>query len=150
MFPTTNLTNEALTLVSGPVIRLGFENPVCQIVVSVRHVDEPLDEVGALNKTQEHLKEMRKLDGAYTRKSACCRRFHAYLRETRYVQVLPMIDGGFARLPRPGPLPLCVCETGPGEDVVIGQVQIGRVHRELTDQLQQAGETVQQPLQRET
>lgn len=72
----------------------------------------------------------------------------ANLCKTGYVQVLAMIHGGFARLPGPRPLPLCVRETGPGEDVVIRQVQIGRVHSKLTDQLQKTRKTVQQPLQR--
>lgn len=65
------------------------------------------------------------------------------------MQALPMIPGGFVGLPWPRSLPLCVRETRPGENIMIGQVQIGWIHRELTNELQQTRETVQQPLQRE-
>lgn len=65
------------------------------------------------------------------------------------MQALPMIPCSFAGLPWPRPFPLCVRETRPGENIMIGQVQIGRIHRELTNELQQTCETVQQPLQRE-
>lgn len=73
-----------------------------------------------------------------------------YLREPRDVQTLPVLHGGFARLARPSPFALAVCEAGPGEDIVVGQVQIRRVHCKLADQLQEAGQAVQLPLQTKT
>lgn len=73
----------------------------------------------------------------------------SHLCKTRYMQALSMFPGGFAGLPWPSPLPLCVRETRPREDVMIGQVKISRIHRELANELQQTRETVQQPLKRD-
>lgn len=58
-----------------------------------------------------------------------------------------MLHRGLAGLPLPRTLALAVGEAGPGEDVVIRQVQICRVHRKLADELQQASQAVKQPLQ---
>lgn len=45
-------------------LRLGgarvFPPPVCEVVVGVGHVDEALDEVGALDEAEEHLKKTQK------------------------------------------------------------------------------------------
>lgn len=70
-----------------------------------------------------------------------------YLRQPGDVQALPVLHRRLAGLPRPRPLALTVGQAGPGEDVVVGQVQVGRVHRKLADELQQTGQAVQQPLQ---
>lgn len=70
----------------------------------------------------------------------------SYFSKPRYVQAFPMLPSALAGLPGPRPLALCVCEARPGEDVMVGQVQISRVHRKLADQLQQTGQAVQQPL----
>lgn len=71
-----------------------------------------------------------------------------YLSQPRDVQAFPVLHGGLAGLARPSPFALAVGEAGPGEDVVVGQVQVCGVHRKLADQLQQAGQAVEQPLQR--
>jgi len=73
----------------------------------------------------------------------------AYLRQPGDVQAFAVLHGGLAGFARPRPLALAVGEAGPGEDVVVGQVQVRGVHGELADQLQQAGQAVQQPLRRE-
>lgn len=61
-----------------------------------------------------------------------------YFRQARDVQTLSMFHSGFARLAGPSPFALTVCEARPGEDIMVGQVQICRVHSKLADQLQQA------------
>lgn len=63
------------------------------------------------------------------------------------MQAFPVLHGGLAGFARPRPLSLAVGEAGPGEDVVVGQVQVCGVHPKLADQLQQAGQAVEQPLQ---
>lgn len=63
------------------------------------------------------------------------------------MQALAVVAGGLAGLARPGPFALAVGEARPGEDVVVGQVQVGRVHRKLADELKQASQAVQQPLE---
>lgn len=70
-----------------------------------------------------------------------------YLRQPGDVQALPVLHRRLAGLPWPRPLALAVGQAGPGEDVVVGQVQVGRVHRKLADELQQTGQAVQQPLE---
>lgn len=72
---------------------------------------------------------------------------NTHLSQPRDVQAFPVLHSGLARLARPGPFALAVGEAGPGEDVVVGQVQVCRVHSKLADQLQQAGQAVEQPLQ---
>ena len=62
------------------------------------------------------------------------------------MQPLAVVPGCLAGLAGPGPLALAVGEARPGEHVVIGQVQVGRVHRKLADELEQACQAVQQPL----
>lgn len=74
----------------------------------------------------------------------------AYLSQTGDVQAFPVLHGGFAGFAGPRSLPLAVGEPGPGEDVVVGQVQVCGVHGELADELQQAGQAVEQPLQART
>lgn len=58
-----------------------------------------------------------------------------------------MLHRRLAGLPWPRPLALAVGQAGPGEDIVIGQVQVCRVHRKLADELEQTSKAVQQPLQ---
>lgn len=69
-----------------------------------------------------------------------------HLRQPGDVEALPVLHRGLAGLSLPGPLPLSLSQAGPGEDVVVGQVQVRRVHRKLADELEQAGQAVQQPL----
>lgn len=40
---------------------LEFPPPVCEVVVGVGHIDEALDEVGALDEAEEHLEKHRKI-----------------------------------------------------------------------------------------
>lgn len=71
-----------------------------------------------------------------------------YLGEPRDVQHFPVLDRGLTGLARPRSFALAVSEARPGEDIMVGQVQVCWVHCELTDELQQAGQAVEQPLQR--
>lgn len=64
------------------------------------------------------------------------------------MQPLPVIYSRLAGFARPRSFPLAVGEAGPGEDVVVGQVQVCGVHGKLADQFEQAGQAVEQPLQR--
>lgn len=73
-------------------------------------------------------------------------RSDVYLGEPGDVQPFPMIHRGFARLARPRPFALAFGEAGPGENVVVGEIQVCGVHGKLADQLQQAGQAVQLPL----
>lgn len=70
-----------------------------------------------------------------------------YLCKARDVQAFSMLHGGFAGFSRPRPFALAFGKAGPGKDVVVGQVQVCGVDCELADELQQAGEAVQLPLQ---
>lgn len=129
-----------------------------QVVVGVGHCDEPLDQVGSLDQAEEHLKaqqdrrrtsrDKRFADHEDGRTDAyvCGVRAGSHLREPGDVETFAVLHGGLARLPGPGPLALAVGEAGPGEDVVVGQVQVSRVHGKLANELQQASQTVQQPL----
>lgn len=58
-----------------------------------------------------------------------------------------MLHSGFAGLSRPRPFALALGKARPGKDVVVCQVQVCGVDCELADELQQAGEAVQLPLQ---
>ena len=62
------------------------------------------------------------------------------------MQALDVVSGSLAGFAGPGALALRVAQARPGEHVVVGQVQVRGVHRKLADELQQAGQTVQQPL----
>lgn len=129
--------------------------PVRQVVVGVGHVDEPLYEVGALYEAEEHLEANRRRNQIRQswRRSPLLRQpawGNTYLGQPRDVQALPVLHRRLAGLARPRPLALTVGETGPGEDVVVGQVQVCRVHCKLADELQQAGQAVEQPLRRRT
>lgn len=70
-----------------------------------------------------------------------------YLGQSGDVQAFPVFHGRLAGFAGPRSFTLAVGEAGPGEDVMVGQVQVCRVHRKLADQLQQAGQAVEQPLQ---
>lgn len=125
---------------------------MCEVVVGIGHVDQALDEVGALDEAEEHLKTNTQIRDERCSSSASalcsCSRSNAHLSQPRDVQAFPVIDRGLAGFAGPRPFSLAVGEAGPGEDVVVGQVQVCGVHRELADELQQAGQAVQQPLQR--
>lgn len=41
---------------------LKFSPPVCKVVIGVGHVDEALDEVGALDEAEKHLEKTHKTD----------------------------------------------------------------------------------------
>ena len=133
-----------------PVVRLGLQNSVCQVVVGVGHVDQALDEVGALYQAEEHLETnrptIRQRRGRRGPHTACGG--DTYLRQPRDVQAFSVLHGGLAGFSWPRTLALAVGQAGPGKDVVVGQVQVRWVHRELADELQQAGQAVQQPLRR--
>ena len=47
-----------------------------------------------------------------------------YLGEAGDVEALAVLPGGFAGLAGPGPLALAVGQPGPGENIVVGQVQV--------------------------
>lgn len=138
----------------------GILSPVCEVVIGVGHVDQTLDEVGTLYEAEEHLQTNTQISGQLNPRvlkvNRCCFNnqllvfslWKMYLSQTRDVQALPVLYRGLAGFARPRPFALAVSEAGPGEDVVVGQVQVCGVHRELADQLQQAGQAVQQPLQR--
>lgn len=72
-----------------------------------------------------------------------------YLRQPGDVQAFSMLHCRLAGLPRPRPLALTVSQAGPGEDVVVGQIQVSWVHCKLADEFQQTGQAIQQPLQDE-
>lgn len=46
---------------AGVSVALEFPPPVCEVVVGVGHIDEALDEVGALDEAEEHLEKHRKI-----------------------------------------------------------------------------------------
>lgn len=129
---------------------------MCEVVVGVSHIDQALDEVGTLYEAEKHLETNREINqlrpSLLPQQSAVCFSWwrSIYLRQSGNVQAFPVLYGGLAGFARPRPFALALGEARPGEDVVIGQVQVCRVHRKLADQLQQAGQAVQQPLQRRT
>lgn len=51
------LEKGVITLRESSKHKLKFSPPVCKVVVGVGHVDEALDEVGALDEAEEHLEK---------------------------------------------------------------------------------------------
>lgn len=114
--------------------------PVCQVVIGIGHIDESLDHVGTLDETEEHLKSHTHTftktlhAGKIYNKVYHFTKFTAsYFGQTWYVQAFPVLSGTLAGLPWPRPLALRVREAGPGKDVMVGQIQISRVHCKLAD-----------------
>lgn len=122
---------------------------MCEVVVGVSHVDEALNETGTLYEAEEHLGANRnKIKSCSVGDTGGTSWRNTYLSQPGDVEAFPVLHRGLAGLARPRPFALAVGQAGPGEDVVVGQVQVRGVHRELADQLQQAGQAVEQPLQR--